>query len=252
MDGVEAIGVWMMAWSSFAGERASELQAVGREGPRSKDRRGRARSAAVGMLGPMPLLCRGGGTTLSNVSAGGVRTQDRAVPRWSTHRMAPPRQREVQPVDRCAPPVSCTALHRAAGRPHPSPARPPAAALPLVARRQVDSCVEPGAWHVLSCESRCPPALPCSALPFPPLGLCRLKPPASRQTYDGQRRWLHIVVVTGSHRESALPDGSRVRTPGQSHCGARPPLHRVAEICLRPRQRSDRRRPLAMSRRKVA
>lgn len=37
MDGVEAIGVWMMAWSSFAGERASELQAVGREGPRSKD-----------------------------------------------------------------------------------------------------------------------------------------------------------------------------------------------------------------------
>ena len=134
MDGVEAIGVGMMAWSSFAGERASELQAVGREGPRSKDRRGQARSAAVGMLGPAAAVPGGGegGTTLSNVSAWAAcahrRRQDRSSAQVEhTQRMAPPRQREVQPVDRCAPPVSCTALHRAARRcrpptPQPSPA----------------------------------------------------------------------------------------------------------------------------------
>ena len=136
MDGVEAIGVGMMAWSSFAGERASELQAVGREGPRSKDRRGQARSAAVGMLGPAAAVPGGGrGARLYRMCRRGRRAHtgaDRtgAAPRWSTHREwhHPGSERCSQSIDvrPQSPALRCTALHGAAGRPHPSPARPPA------------------------------------------------------------------------------------------------------------------------------
>lgn len=123
MDGVEAIGVWMMAWSSFAGERASELQAVGREGPRSKDRRGRARSAAVGMLGPMPLLCRGGGhDSIECVGGRRAHTGQSSAQVEHTPNGTTPAARGAASRSMCAPSL----LHCAAPRcrpptPQPSP-----------------------------------------------------------------------------------------------------------------------------------
>lgn len=118
MDGVEAIGVWMMACSSFAAERASERQAVGREGPRSKHRRGQARSAAVGMLaaGPMPLLCRGH-DSIDSVGVGGGRRGAHRVQNGTTPGEERAASRSMgapglmhQDARRCRPPTSAPPL----------------------------------------------------------------------------------------------------------------------------------------------